>query len=40
MLHVFQQPELAVGPLRKDLRLEGPVELLDGDFLLGLVIDS
>lgn len=40
MLHVFKQSELPVGPLRKDLGLEGPVELLDGDLLLGFVIDS
>lgn len=39
MLHVFEQSELPVGPLSKDLRLEGPVELLNGHFLLSLLID-
>lgn len=39
MLHVLEQPQLAVGPLSKDLRLEGPVELLNGHFLFGLFID-
>lgn len=38
MLHVLEQSELPVGPLSKDLRLEGPVELLNGHFLFGLLI--
>lgn len=38
MLHVFEQPELPVRPLGKDLRLEGPVELLYGHFLFTLVV--
>lgn len=33
MLHVLEQPELPVSPLSEDLRLERPVELLDGRFL-------
>lgn len=39
MLHVFEQPELPVSPLSEDLRLEGPVELLDGHFLFILLVD-
>lgn len=39
MLHVLEQPQLPVGPLSKDLRLEGPVELLNGHFLFSLFID-
>lgn len=34
MLHVFEEPELPVGPLGKELALEGPVQLLDG-YLCG-----
>lgn len=30
MFHVFEQPQLPISPLSKELRLEGPVELLDG----------
>ena len=30
MFHVFEQPQLPIGPLSKELRLEGPVELLNG----------
>lgn len=33
MLHVLQQPQLSVGPLGKDLGLEGPAQLLDGHLL-------
>lgn len=39
MLHVLEQSELPVGPLSEDLRLEGPVELLNGHFLFSLLID-
>lgn len=38
MLHVFEQPELPVSPLSKYLRLERPVELLNGHFLFGPLI--
>lgn len=38
MLHVFEQSKLPVGPFSKDLRLEGPVELLNGHFLFSLLI--
>lgn len=38
MLHVLEQPELPVGPLSKDLWLERPVELLNGHFLISLLI--
>lgn len=40
MLHVLEQPQLPVGPLSEDLRLEGPVELLNGHFLFSLFIDG
>lgn len=40
MFHVLQQPQLSVGPLCKDLGLKGPVQLLDGHFLFGFVIDD
>lgn len=33
MLHVFEQTQLPVSPLSKYLRLERPVELLNGHFL-------
>lgn len=32
MFHVFEQPQLSVRPLGKQLRLERPVQLLDGHF--------
>lgn len=32
MLHVLEEPQLSVGPLGKELRLEGPIQLLDGHF--------
>lgn len=38
MLHVFEQPQLPVGPLSKYLRLERPVELLNSHFLFSLLI--
>lgn len=38
MLHVFEQSELSVGPLSKDLWLEGPVELFNGHFLFSLLV--
>ena len=36
MLHVFQQPELSVGPLGVDDGLERPGQLLHGDLETGL----
>ena len=33
MLHVFQQQQLPISPLGKDLGLEGPAQLLDGHLL-------
>lgn len=33
MVHVLQEQELAVSALGKDLRLEGPAQLLDGHLL-------
>lgn len=38
MLHVFEQSEFPVGPLSKNFWLKGPVEFLDGHFLLSLLI--
>lgn len=32
MSHVFEEPQLSVGPLGEELRLERSVQLLDGHF--------
>ena len=32
MFHVFEEPQLSVRPLGEQLRLERPVQLLDGHF--------
>lgn len=32
MFHVLEEPQLPVGPLGEELRLEGSVQLLDGHF--------
>lgn len=40
MFHVLEEPQLTIGPLRKDLRLKRPVQLLDCRHLLAFVIDS
>lgn len=40
MLDVAQQPQLPVGPLGVDERLERPVKLLDGHLLLGDLVDG
>lgn len=38
VLHVFEQPQLPVSPLSKNLRLERPVQLLNGHFLFSPLI--
>lgn len=40
MLYIAEQPELPVGPFGMDEGLERPIQLLDGHFLLGLLINS
>lgn len=40
MVHVLQQQELAVSALGKDLRLEGPAQLLDGHLLPCPLVDG
>lgn len=40
MVHVFQQQELAVSSLGKDLGLEGPAQLLDGHLLPCPLVDG
>lgn len=40
VLYVSQQPEFPVSPLGVDQRLEGPIELLDGHLLLGLLVEG
>lgn len=32
MLHVFEEPQLSVGPFGEKLGLEGPVELFNGNL--------
>lgn len=38
MFHVLEEPQLSVGPLGKELRLERSVEFLDGHFGSGSVV--
>lgn len=40
VVHVLQQPELAVSALGEDLRLEGPAQFLDGHLLPGPLVDG
>lgn len=40
MLYVAEQPELPIGPFGMDERLKRTIQLLDGNFLLGLLING
>lgn len=38
MAHVFEEAQLSVGALGKQLRLEGPVQLLDGHLVASAAV--
>lgn len=40
MLYVAQQPQLPVGPFAVDEGLERPIQLLNRNLLLGLLVDG
>ena len=38
MLYVTKQSEFPIGPFGMDEGLEGPIQLLDGHLILGLLV--